>query len=205
MPRLFTGLEIPSDPAMDLSMLRGGISGARWIDAENYHLTLRFIGDIDDSTARDIHATLENIRRPPFTVTIEELGFLRRRQAQGPRRQGQAGCPLGRTSGRTREAHAAHRHCARAAQIHSPRHARAAARGYLSRRRRLSFRTGIFPVAPVRGEALRLVLVAGIDRRRPLCRRGGVSARMNGDKHQLNDVEPLFMLFANDSYENGHC
>jgi RNA 2',3'-cyclic 3'-phosphodiesterase len=73
MPRLFTGLEIPSDLAMDLSMLRGGISGARWIEAENYHLTLRFIGDIDDSTAREIHATLEKIRRPPFIVTIEEL------------------------------------------------------------------------------------------------------------------------------------
>jgi RNA 2',3'-cyclic 3'-phosphodiesterase len=74
MPRLFTGLEIPSDLAMDLSMLRGGISGARWIEAENYHLTLRFIGDTDDSTAREIHASLETIRRPPFTVTIEELG-----------------------------------------------------------------------------------------------------------------------------------
>jgi 2'-5' RNA ligase len=74
MPRLFTGLEIPSDLAMDLSMLRGGISGARWIEVENYHLTLRFIGDIDDSTAREIHAALEKIQRPPFTVTIEELG-----------------------------------------------------------------------------------------------------------------------------------
>ena len=74
MPRLFTGLEIPSDLAMDLSLLRGGISGARWIEAENYHLTLRFIGDIDDSTAREIHATLDKIRRPRFTVTIEELG-----------------------------------------------------------------------------------------------------------------------------------
>jgi 2'-5' RNA ligase len=73
MPRLFTGLELPSDLAMDLSMLRGGLSGARWIDAENYHLTLRFIGDIDDSTARDIHSILEKIRHPPFTVTIEGL------------------------------------------------------------------------------------------------------------------------------------
>ncbi|HUB64735.1 MAG TPA: RNA 2',3'-cyclic phosphodiesterase [Methylocella sp.] len=74
MPRLFTGLEIPSDLATDLSLLRGGLSGARWIDAENYHLTLRFIGDIDDSTARDIHSILEKIRHPPFTVTIEGLG-----------------------------------------------------------------------------------------------------------------------------------
>lgn len=73
MPRLFTGLEIPSDLAFDLAMLRGGLSGARWIDAENYHLTLRFIGDIDDATAREIHSSLGRIRRPPFTVTIEGL------------------------------------------------------------------------------------------------------------------------------------
>jgi len=72
MPRLFTGLEIPSDIATELALMRGGIFGARWIDVENYHLTLRFIGDIDDTTARDIHATLEQIRRPRFTVTLEE-------------------------------------------------------------------------------------------------------------------------------------
>ncbi|MGC2392130.1 MAG: 2'-5' RNA ligase family protein, partial [Methylovirgula sp.] len=71
MPRLFTGLEIPSDLALDLASLRGGISGARWIDSDNYHMTLRFIGDIDDATARDVFATLEQIKRPPFTVTIE--------------------------------------------------------------------------------------------------------------------------------------
>ncbi|MCI0465577.1 MAG: RNA 2',3'-cyclic phosphodiesterase [Beijerinckiaceae bacterium] len=74
MPRLFTGLEIPSGLAMDLSMLRGGLSGARWIDAENYHLTLRFIGDNDDGTAREVHSTLERIRQPSFTVTLEGLG-----------------------------------------------------------------------------------------------------------------------------------
>jgi len=73
MPRLFTGLEIPSDLASDLSTLRGGISGARWIDTENYHMTLRFIGDIDDAAARDVCGTLERIRRRPFTVTLEGL------------------------------------------------------------------------------------------------------------------------------------
>jgi 2'-5' RNA ligase len=73
MPRLFTGLEIPSDLALDLSMLRGGLSGARWIDSENYHMTLRFIGNIDDATARDISGALEKIKRPSFTVTLDGL------------------------------------------------------------------------------------------------------------------------------------
>ncbi|QXX75030.1 RNA 2',3'-cyclic phosphodiesterase [Methylovirgula sp. HY1] len=73
MPRLFTGLEIPSDVALDLANMRGGISGARWIDVENYHLTLRFIGDIDAAAARDVFTTLAQIRRRPFTVTLETL------------------------------------------------------------------------------------------------------------------------------------
>jgi 2'-5' RNA ligase len=73
MPRLFTGLEIPSEIAAELASLRGGLSGARWIDVENYHMTLRFIGDIDSATARDVFTTLEEIRRPAFTVTLETL------------------------------------------------------------------------------------------------------------------------------------
>jgi RNA 2',3'-cyclic 3'-phosphodiesterase len=73
MPRLFTGLEIPSDLASDLASLRGGLSGARWIDTEDYHLTLRFIGDIDGAAARDVSGALERIRRPSFTVTLEGL------------------------------------------------------------------------------------------------------------------------------------
>jgi 2'-5' RNA ligase len=73
MPRLFTGLEIPSDLAFELSMMRGGPSGARWIDAENYHITLRFIGDIDHATARDIDASLGLVRRAPCEIVIDGL------------------------------------------------------------------------------------------------------------------------------------
>ncbi|WP_395665477.1 RNA 2',3'-cyclic phosphodiesterase [Methylocella sp.] len=75
MPRLFTGLEIPQEIATDLSMMRGGIHGARWIDVENYHITLRFIGDIDAAAAHDVHQTLSQIRRKPFEVSLETLGF----------------------------------------------------------------------------------------------------------------------------------
>ncbi len=75
MPRLFTGLEIPSGLATELAMMRGGLSGARWIDIENYHLTLRFIGDINDATADEVDAMLQQIRRKPFTVTLEGLDF----------------------------------------------------------------------------------------------------------------------------------
>ena len=75
MPRLFTGLEIPPDVASDLAMLRGGIAGARWIDVENYHVTLRFIGDIDERMASEAAAILDEIQRPSFTVTFDGVSW----------------------------------------------------------------------------------------------------------------------------------
>src|SRR5260370_22238054 len=63
MPRIFTALEIPREIAFSLSMLRGGLPGARWIDPENYHLTLRFIGDVDDVLAHEIASLLDQVDR----------------------------------------------------------------------------------------------------------------------------------------------
>ena len=75
MPRLFTGLEIPQDLAAELAMMRGGLTGARWIDAADYHLTLRFIGDIDEPTAEAVDEVMAGIRRRAFTVTLEGLSY----------------------------------------------------------------------------------------------------------------------------------
>jgi RNA 2',3'-cyclic 3'-phosphodiesterase len=73
MPRLFTGLEIPSDVSMALSTLRGGLVGARWIDAANYHVTLRFAGDIDARLADDFAHGLEGVRPRSIEVVIDAL------------------------------------------------------------------------------------------------------------------------------------
>ena len=73
MPRLFTGLEIPREIAQSLSLLRGGLPGARWIDPENYHITLRFIGDIDDRLAHEIALLLDGVKRRSFEVRFAGL------------------------------------------------------------------------------------------------------------------------------------
>ena len=73
MPRLFTGIEIPSVVAESLSIMRGGLPGARWIDPQNYHITLRFIGDIDDALARDIAGLLGRMQRDPFDLHLDGL------------------------------------------------------------------------------------------------------------------------------------
>jgi 2'-5' RNA ligase len=73
MPRLFTGVEIPPEVAQALSTLRGGLPGARWIDPENYHVTLRFIGDVDDDMAHEVESLLGRVRRGRFELRIEGL------------------------------------------------------------------------------------------------------------------------------------
>ena len=73
MPRLFTGLEIPDDIGQALALQRGGLPGARWVDPDNYHLTLRFIGDVDDEVAREIALMLGKVRRGPFDLRLDGL------------------------------------------------------------------------------------------------------------------------------------
>ena len=73
MPRLFTGLEIPKALGESLSLLRGGLPGARWIDPENYHVTLRFIGDVDDDIAQEVAWLLGKVRRKDFELRLDGL------------------------------------------------------------------------------------------------------------------------------------
>jgi len=73
MPRLFTGVEIPAEVGEALGMLRGGLPGARWITPDNYHLTLRFIGDVDDVVAHEVASLLGRVKRGAFELHLEGL------------------------------------------------------------------------------------------------------------------------------------
>jgi 2'-5' RNA ligase len=75
MPRLFTGLEIPPDVALDLQIMQGGVPGARWMDSTQYHLTLRFIGDIDTGLAREIAHGLDGLQARPFRILLKGVGL----------------------------------------------------------------------------------------------------------------------------------
>ena len=75
LPRLFTGLELPETLVSQLAVARGGVIGARWLEPEDYHITLRFVGDIDARTAHDIAETLGDIRRPKPHVRFDGLSW----------------------------------------------------------------------------------------------------------------------------------
>ena len=74
MPRLFTAIEIPEELAPRLEMLRGRLAGARWIKPENYHLTLRFIGDVDAPDADDFVEALSETSVEPFWLRLSGVG-----------------------------------------------------------------------------------------------------------------------------------
>ncbi|POR42727.1 RNA 2',3'-cyclic phosphodiesterase [Methylobacterium sp. V23] len=74
MPRLFTGIEIPPDIAQALALKRGALRGSRWIEPSDYHITLRFLGDVEIEVAEALHERLIEARaRTPFPVTLDGL------------------------------------------------------------------------------------------------------------------------------------
>ena len=74
MPRLFTALEIPEGVRARIDRLCSGLPGVRWTDADELHLTLRFIGEVDHDTFCEIGEALASISLPPFDLVLEGIG-----------------------------------------------------------------------------------------------------------------------------------
>ncbi|MDX1634395.1 MAG: RNA 2',3'-cyclic phosphodiesterase [Marinobacter sp.] len=74
MPRLFVGLELPDPVLEQLLSLREDIAGARWQNANQLHLTLAFIGNVDDTTAASIRAGLQYLAADPFELQLRGVG-----------------------------------------------------------------------------------------------------------------------------------
>ncbi len=74
MLRLFVGIEFPPELKLRLSLLCTGVAGARWVDAGNLHLTLRFIGEIDEGLAADVDEALAELQARRFTLQLAGTG-----------------------------------------------------------------------------------------------------------------------------------
>ena len=72
--RLFVALELPGHLKQQLAALAGGVPGARWVKAENYHLTLRFIGEQPPHRAEEIDEALVGLRARSFPLVLSGVG-----------------------------------------------------------------------------------------------------------------------------------
>ena len=75
MHRLFAALEIPEIVADALTVLQSGVDGARWRPAENFHLTLAFIGETDRHGFNAAIDALSTVDAPPFELRLKGAGF----------------------------------------------------------------------------------------------------------------------------------
>ena len=71
---LFVGIDFPPELKLHLSLLQSGVAGAKWVDPGNFHLTLRFIGEVDEGTAADIDEALVRVKSRRFTLQLAGAG-----------------------------------------------------------------------------------------------------------------------------------
>jgi 2'-5' RNA ligase len=74
MIRLFAALDIPPDIGESLAWAQQGLPGARWRPLESLHITLRFFGEVNETTADDIDAELSRIAAASMTLSLAGVG-----------------------------------------------------------------------------------------------------------------------------------
>ncbi len=65
---------IPEPQRSQLALIQAGLEGAHWVRPEKFHLTLRFIGEVDEPTARDIESVLGGLEIKNFQVHLQGIG-----------------------------------------------------------------------------------------------------------------------------------
>jgi 2'-5' RNA ligase len=78
--RLFIAIELPDDIKLALGRLRMEIPGARWVPEEQMHLTLAFLGEVEETTAEQLTGKLASIQLTGFELRFSRTGCFPNRQ-----------------------------------------------------------------------------------------------------------------------------
>lgn len=80
MRRLFVAIELPEAAKVALTAaqdsLRGDLPGARWVEPDGMHLTLKFLGPVENAAVDDIAAALEEAVREhkAYRFSVQGIG-----------------------------------------------------------------------------------------------------------------------------------
>lgn len=74
--RLFFALPLPEGPRRALAALQSDVGKARWVPAEQLHVTMRFLGEVDEEAEARVVERVERARPswPAVRVAVRGLG-----------------------------------------------------------------------------------------------------------------------------------
>ena len=75
MIRLFVALQLAPEARKRLLSVCRGLPGVRWQRDDQLHLTLRFIGEVEEPAIDDIKSVLGAVRATPFSYDITAMGL----------------------------------------------------------------------------------------------------------------------------------
>ena len=74
MIRLFVGIDLPEEIKKQLTGLQKGLPSALWRPDKKMHLTLRFIGNLEEPIAEEVLKELRYVRFPAFHFSVKGIG-----------------------------------------------------------------------------------------------------------------------------------
>ena len=75
MPRLFVAIDLPETIKNQvLELTRFGMRGVKWVNLDQFHLSLRFIGEVDQHSFESIKTCLSKIRGSTCNLTLNGIG-----------------------------------------------------------------------------------------------------------------------------------
>ncbi len=77
--RLFVAIRLPDQVRERLLDAMEGLEGARWLDEEHLHLTLRFVGELETPQANELADALRPIDSPGFELEVAGFGHFERK------------------------------------------------------------------------------------------------------------------------------
>lgn len=77
MIRLFVAVALPDGQRRELARLCSGVREVRWVPEENMHLTLRFIGEVEEPRVTEISDALGRVEGERFMLTLSGVGHFK--------------------------------------------------------------------------------------------------------------------------------
>jgi 2'-5' RNA ligase len=75
MLRLFVAVDLPAPLRADIEAMMGQVHGARWVNANQLHITLRFMGDTPDDALPEIRDGLACVKQDCFHLRLRGAGI----------------------------------------------------------------------------------------------------------------------------------